>query len=95
MREAEAIYAAKKAVYQAQATVTRAIIATINNAIPKAFCHRMNTAGAAVIDSAAYLSNQDPRDILQSLCSTYGIPLPTKRYANKAMEYRQAHQDVF
>lgn len=84
-RDAEAIYAAEKAAYQAQATVTQAIIAALNNAVPKAFRRGTNAAGAAIVGSAAYRSNQDPRDILRSLRATYGIPSPAERNANEAM----------
>lgn len=84
-RDAEAIYNAEKAAYQAQATVTRAINAALNTAVPKAFRRGTNAAGAAIVGSAAYRSNQDPRDILRSLRSTYGIPSPAERNANEAM----------
>ncbi len=84
-RDAEAIYAAGKAAYQAQATVTRAIIAALKTAAPKAFCRGTNAAGAAIVGLAAYRSKKDPRDILWSLRATYRIPSPAERNANKTM----------
>jgi hypothetical protein len=48
-RDAEAIYAAEKAAYQAQATVTRAIIAALNIAVPKAFRRGTNAGGGTIV----------------------------------------------
>ena len=84
-RDAEAIYAAEKAAYQAQATVTRAVIAALNVAVPKAFRRGTNAVGGAIVGSAAYRSNQDPRAILLALRTTYGIPSPAERNNNEAM----------
>ncbi len=84
-RDAEAIYAAEKAAYQAQATVTRAIIGALNSAVPKAFRRGTNAAGGAIVGSSAYRSNQDPRAILLALRTTYGIPSPTERNANETL----------
>jgi hypothetical protein len=53
-RDAEAVFEAQKIAYQAQATVTRAIIAALNAAVPKAFRHATNTAGHAIVSLAAY-----------------------------------------
>lgn len=84
-RDAEAIYAAAKTAYQAQATVTRAIIAALNIAVPKAFRRGTNAGGAAIVGSGAYRSNHDPRAILLALRATYGIPSPAERNANEAL----------
>jgi hypothetical protein len=84
-RDAEVIYDAQKIAYQSQATITRAIIAALNVAVPKAFRRATNAAGSAIVGSAAYRSNQYPRDILLHLRSTYGIPSPAERNANEAL----------
>jgi hypothetical protein len=65
--------------------VTRAIIAALNATVPKAFRRATNTAGHAIVGSAAYRSNQDPRGILLHLRTTYGIPSPAKCNANEAL----------
>ena len=83
-RDAEAVYLAEKAAYQAQATVTRAIIAALNIAVPKAFKRGTTAVGGALIGAAAYRSNHDPRAILLALRTTYGIPSPAERNANDA-----------
>lgn len=84
-RDAEAVYLAEKSAYQAQATVTRAIIAALNLAVPKAFKRSTTTVGGALIGAAAYRSNHDPRAILLALRTTYGIPSPAERNANDAL----------
>ena len=84
-RDAEAVFEAQKIAYQAQATVTRAVIAALNTAVPKAFRRATNAAGHAIVGSAAYRSNQDPRAILLHLWTTYGIPSPAERNANEAL----------
>lgn len=84
-RDAEAVYLAEKAAYQAQATVTRAIITALNIAVPKAFKRGTTAVGGALIGSAAYRSNHDPRAILLALRTTYGIPSPAERNANDAL----------
>ena len=81
-RDAEATYEARKAAYLAQATVTRAIIAALNIAVPKQFKRGTTAMGGAIIGSASYRSNHDPRTILLSLRTTYGIPTPAERQAN-------------
>jgi hypothetical protein len=83
-RDAEAVYLAEKSAYQAQATVTRAIIAALNVAVPKAFRRGATAVGGALIGAAAYRSNHDPRAILLALRTTYGIPSPAERNANDA-----------
>lgn len=83
-RDAEAVYAAEKAAYQAQATVTRAIIAALNIAVPKAFKRGTTAVGGTLIGAAAYRSNHDPRAILLALRTTYGVPSPAERNANDA-----------
>ena len=83
-RDAEAVYLAEKSAYQAQATVTRAIIAALNIAVPKAFRRGTTAVGTALIGAAAYCSNHDPRAILLALRTTYGIPSPAERNANDA-----------
>ena len=83
-RDAEAVYLAEKSAYQAQATVTRAIIAALNIAVPKAFRRGTTAVGTALIGAAAYRSNHDPRAILLALRTTYGIPSPAERNANDA-----------
>ena len=83
-RDAEAVYLAEKSAYQAQATVTRAIIAALNVAVPKAFRRGTTAVGGALIGAAAYRSNHDPRAILLALRTTYGIPSPAERNANDA-----------
>ena len=84
-RDAEAVYLAEKSAYQAQATVTRAIIAALNVAVPKAFRRGTTAVGGALIRAAAYRSNHDPRAILLALRTTYGIPSPAERNANDAL----------
>jgi len=83
-RDAEAVYLAEKAAYQAQATVTRAIIAALNIAVPKAFKRGTTAVGGALIGAAAYRSNHDPRAILLALRNIYGIPSPAEQNANDA-----------
>ena len=83
-RDAEAVYLAEKSAYQAQATVTRATIAALNIAVPKAFRRGTTAVGTALIGAAAYRSNHDPRAILLALRTTYGIPSPAERNANDA-----------
>ena len=83
-RDAEAVYLAEKSAYQAQATITRAIIAALNIAVPKAFRRGATAVGGALIGAAAYRSNHDPRAILLALRTTYGIPSPAERNANDA-----------
>ena len=83
--DAEAIYAAEKAAYQAQATVTRAIIPALNIAVPKAFRRGTYAGGGAIVGSAAYHSNHDPRAILLALRATYGIPSLAERNTNEAL----------
>ena len=83
-RDAEAVYLAEKSAYQAQATVTRAIIAALNVAVPKAFRRGTTAVGGALIGAAAYRSNMDPRAILLALRTTYGVPSPAERNANDA-----------
>ena len=83
-RDAEATYIAAKAAYQAQATVTRAIIAALNVAVPRAFRRGTTAAGGTLIGTAAYRSNHDPRAILLALRTTYGNPSPAERNANDA-----------
>ncbi len=81
-RDAEATYAAEKAAYLAQATVTCAIIAALNITVPKQFKRGTTALGGAIIGSASYRSNHDPRTILLSLRTTYGIPTPAECQAN-------------
>lgn len=81
-RDAEATYAAEKTAYLAQATVTRAIIAALNIAVPKQFKRGTTAMGGAIIGSTSYRSNHDPRAILLALRTTYGIPTPAERQAN-------------
>jgi hypothetical protein len=76
------MYAAEKAAYLAQATITHAIIAALNIAIPKQFKRGTTALGGAIIGSASYRSNHDPRTILLSLCTTYSIPTPAERQVN-------------
>jgi hypothetical protein len=83
-RDAKAVYLAEKSAYQAQATVTRAIIAALNVAVPKAFRRGATAVGGALIGAAAYRSNHDPRTILLALRTMYGIPSPAERNANDA-----------
>ena len=59
-RDAEATYAARKTAYLAQATITRAIIAALNIAVPKQFKQGTTAIGGAIIGSASYRSNHDP-----------------------------------
>ncbi len=47
-RDLEVIYDARKIAYQSQATITRAIIAALNAAVPKAFRCATNAAGGAI-----------------------------------------------
>ena len=84
-RDAEAIYDSEKAAWQAQATVTRAINAALNVAVPKAFRRNSTPAGGTIIGTSVYRSNHDPRDILLALRSVYGTPSPTERNANEAL----------
>ena len=65
--------------------MTRAIIAALNVAVPKAFKRGTTAVGGALIGASAYHSNHDPRTILLSLRTTYGIPLPAERNANEAL----------
>ena len=83
-RNTEAVYMAEKAAYQAQATVTQAIIAAFNISIPKAFKRGTTVVGGALIGAAAYRSNHDPCAILLALHTSYGIPSPAERNANNA-----------
>ncbi len=66
-------------------TVTGAIIAALNLAVPKAFKRSTMLAGGALICAAAYLSNHSPCSILLALQTVYGIPSPAKRNANDAL----------
>ena len=84
-RDAEATYDAEKAAWQAQATVTRAINAALNIAVPKAFRRTGIPAAGTIIGSTAYRANHDPRDILLGLRTTYGTPSPAERSANDAL----------
>jgi len=77
-RDEEATYAADKAAYLAQATVTHAIIAALNVAVPKQFKRGTTAIGGAIIGAASYCSNHDPCAILLALCNTYGIPTPAE-----------------
>jgi hypothetical protein len=84
-RDAEALYNAEKAAYQAQTTVTRAIIAALNIAVPKAFKRSTAADGGAIVGAGtSYRHNHDPRTILLALRTTYGIPSPAERNANDA-----------
>ena len=84
-RDAEALYNGQKAAYQAQTTVTRAIIAALNIAVPKAFRRSTAAGGGALVGAAtSYRHNHDPRTILLALRTTYGIPSPAERNANDA-----------
>ncbi len=51
-RDVEATYGAEKTAYLAQATVTRAIIAALNIAVPKQFKRGTTAMGGAIIGSA-------------------------------------------
>ena len=84
-RDAEATYDAEKAAWQSQATVTRAINAALNIAVPKAFRRTGIPAAGTIIGSTAYRANHDPRDILLGLRTTYGTPSPAERTANDAL----------
>ena len=83
-RDAEATYEAEKTAYLAQVTVTRAVIAALNLAVPRQFKRGTNAAGNTLLGSTSYRSNHDPRAILQSLRDTYGTPSPTECQANDA-----------
>ncbi len=82
--DAEAVNMAKKDAYQAQATVTRAIIVALNIAVPKAFKRGTTAVGGAMIGVAAYRSNHNLRAILLALRTTYDIPSPAECNANNA-----------
>ena len=83
--DAEALYEAEKAAYQAQTTVTRAIIAALNTAVPKAFRRSTDANGGVLVGAGtSYRHNHDPRTILLALRTTYGIPSPAERNANDA-----------
>jgi hypothetical protein len=84
-RDAEATYDAEKAAWQSQATVTRAINAALNIAVPKAFRRTGIPAAGTIIGSSAYRANHDPRDILLNLRTTYGTPSPAERTENDAL----------
>ena len=84
-RDAEATYDAQKAAWQAQATVTRAINAALNVAVPNAFRRNSAPAGGNIIGTTVYRSNHDPRDILLALRTVYGTPSPAERNANDAL----------
>ena len=84
-RDAEATYDAQKAAWQAQATVTRAINAALNVAVPKAFRRNSAPAGGNIIGTTVYRSNHDPHDILLALRTVYGTPSPAERNANDAL----------
>ena len=84
-RDAKAVYLAEKLAHQAQATITRAIIAALNVVVPKAFKRGTTAVGGALIGAVAYRSNHNPRAILLALCTTYDIPLPTECNANDAL----------
>lgn len=84
-RDAEAIYDSEKAAWQAQATVTRAINAALNVAVPKAFRRNSTPAGGTIIGTSVYRSNHDPRDILLALRTVYGTPSPAERNSNEAL----------
>lgn len=84
-RDAEATYDAEKAAWQAQATVTRAINAALNVAVPKAFRRNSAPTGGNIIGTTVYRSNHDPRDILLALRTVYGTPSPAERNANDAL----------
>ena len=83
-RDAEATYEAEKRAYIAQATVTRAINAALNSAVPKQFKRGTMAAGGTLLGSTSYRTNHDPKAILLSLRDTYGTPSPAKRQANDA-----------
>ena len=83
-RDAEATYEAEKTAYLAQVTVTRAIIAALNAAVPRQFKRGTTAAGGPMLGSTSYRSNHDPKTILLSLRTTYGIPSPAERQANDA-----------
>ena len=84
-RDAEVVFQSMKTAYLAQTTVTRAIIAALNIAVPKAFKRSTTAAGGALIGAAAYRSNHAPRSILLALRTVYGIPSPAERNANDAL----------
>lgn len=70
--DTNAIYDARKAAWQAQATVMCAVNAALNAAVPKAFRRNGTPAGGAIIGTSAYHANHDPCDILLALRSVYG-----------------------
>ena len=76
-RDAEAIYDSEKAAWQAQATVTRAINAALNVAVPKAFRRNSTPAGGTIIGTSVYRSNHDhATSFLPSALSTARPHLP-------------------
>lgn len=81
-RDATAVYFGENLGYQAQATVTRAIIAALNVAVPKAFECGTTIVGDALIGAAAYCSNHDPWAILLALHITCDVPSLAKPNAN-------------
>ncbi len=68
------VFQSMETAYLAQTTVTRAIIAALNLAVPEAFKRSMIVAGGILIGAAAYCSNHFPCSILLVLCTVYGIP---------------------
>ena len=66
----------------AQATITHAIIAALNVAVPKQFKRGATTLGGGHHRLASYRSNHDPCAILLALRNTFGIPTPAERQAN-------------
>lgn len=82
--DAKATYEAEKVAYLAQATVTRAINAALNIAVPKQFKRRTMAANGTLLGSTSYCTNHDPWAILLSLQDTYGTPSPAECQANDA-----------
>ena len=75
--DADAIFAAEARAFQSQSNVQTAIIAALNQAVPKRF-KRSDTVGAQ-----NYKNNQNPRDIIAALRDSYGRPTPAEKEANE------------
>ena len=78
-RAEQAMWEANTKVYANQQNVKRAVIDSLNLAVPKSY-RRVAGAGIGAVN---YRVTEDPRDILAGLQDRYGRPTPTEKRKNE------------
>lgn len=78
VREAQAVWEANKQEHCSQTNVKRAVIDSLNRAVPKSY----RRAQGGNIGAVSYRITDNPRDILDHLSQLYGRPTPKEKKAN-------------